>query len=57
MKNIGQGSLFNEPRESKDWHRVHAESTPNTFVGREPVPDEDPRSKVVYRSGLRANER
>jgi len=24
MKNIGQGSLFDEPRESKRWHRVHA---------------------------------
>ena len=24
MKNIGQGSLFDEPRESKPWHRVHA---------------------------------
>ena len=57
MKNIRQGSLFDEPQESKRWRRVHAESTPNTFVGREPVPDEDPRSKVVYRSGLRADER
>jgi hypothetical protein len=24
MKNLGQGSLFEEPRESKRWHRVHA---------------------------------
>jgi hypothetical protein len=24
MKNVGQGSLFDEPRESKRWHRVHA---------------------------------
>jgi hypothetical protein len=24
MKNIGQGSLFDEPGESKRWHRVHA---------------------------------
>ena len=24
MKNIGQGSLFDEPGESKCWHRVHA---------------------------------
>ena len=24
MKNIGQGSLFDEPPESKRWHRVHA---------------------------------
>ena len=24
MKNIGQGSLFDEPHESKRWHRVHA---------------------------------
>jgi hypothetical protein len=24
MKNLGQGSLFDEPRESKRWHRVHA---------------------------------
>ena len=24
MKNIGQGSLFDEPSESKRWHRVHA---------------------------------
>jgi hypothetical protein len=24
MKNIGQGSLFDEPQESKRWHRVHA---------------------------------
>jgi hypothetical protein len=24
MKNLGQGSLFDEPPESKRWHRVHA---------------------------------
>jgi hypothetical protein len=24
MTNIGQGSLFEEPRESERWHRVHA---------------------------------
>jgi hypothetical protein len=24
MKNIGQGLLFDEPRESNRWHRVHA---------------------------------
>ena len=24
MKNIGQGSLFDEPSESKRWHRIHA---------------------------------
>jgi len=24
MKNLGQGSLFDEPSESKRWHRVHA---------------------------------
>ena len=24
MKNVGQGSLFDEPRTSKRWHRVHA---------------------------------
>jgi hypothetical protein len=24
MKNLGQGSLFDEPGESKRWHRVHA---------------------------------
>ena len=24
MKNIGQGSLFDEAGESKRWHRVHA---------------------------------
>ncbi len=24
MKNFGQGSLFDEPGESKRWHRVHA---------------------------------
>ena len=24
MKNLGQGSLFDEPSESKRWHRIHA---------------------------------
>jgi len=24
MKNLGQGSLFDDPSESKRWHRVHA---------------------------------
>ena len=24
MKSLGQGSLFDEPRESKRWHRIHA---------------------------------
>jgi len=24
MKNLGQGSLFDEPGESKRWHRIHA---------------------------------